>query len=146
MLCLLYPCRHSVGILWRTPLIAVQVGRYSGKAIVSRGIFLNWFQGCQRTASKRQCTGLIAASCYSVPRKQHYCITITKNSYFDLKRWVTVESKIRPGISSNWRIFESNWLDFESLFDSNIESILLKYSPITRNPRSNFSSDSDSPF
>ena len=28
----------------------------------------------------------------------------------NLKSWVTGGSKIRHGISSNWRIFESNWL------------------------------------
>ena len=32
-------------------------------------------------------------------------------SHFDLKSWVSGGTKIRPGISSNWRIFESNWLD-----------------------------------
>ena len=37
-------------------------------------------------------------------------------SHSDLKSWVTDETKIRPGILSNWRIFESNWLDIESQF------------------------------
>ena len=32
-------------------------------------------------------------------------------SHFDLKRWVIGGTKIRPGIPSNWRIFESIWLD-----------------------------------
>ena len=39
-----------------------------------------------------------------------------KWSHFDLKSWVTGGSKIRPGIPSNWRLFESNWLDIESQF------------------------------
>ena len=43
-----------------------------------------------------------------------------KWSYFDLKSWVTGGTKIRPGIPSNSRIFESNWLDILSQFDSNI--------------------------
>ena len=64
-----------------------------------------------------------------------------KWSHFDLKSWVTGGSKIRPGIPTNWRIFESNWLDIESQL-----SIWLKNSPITWNPRSNFSSASDSTF
>ena len=117
-----------------------------------------------------------------------------KWSHFDLKSWVTGGTKIRPGIPSNWRIFELNWLTIESPFELthywesiqidsllrvhsnwltiespfklthywesiridsllrvhsnwlNIESIWLKYSPITRNPGSNFSSASDSIF
>ena len=39
-------------------------------------------------------------------------------------------------IPRNWRIFESNWLDIESQIVNltlNVESIWLKYSPITRN-------------
>ena len=39
-----------------------------------------------------------------------------KMKSFDLKSWVTGGTKIRPGIPSNWRIFESNWLDNESQF------------------------------
>ena len=39
-----------------------------------------------------------------------------KWSHFDLKNWVTGGTKIRPGIPSNWRIFESNWLDIEKEF------------------------------
>ena len=34
-----------------------------------------------------------------------------KMSHFDLKIWVTGETKIQPGIPSNWGIFEANWLD-----------------------------------
>ena len=69
-----------------------------------------------------------------------------KWSHFDLKNWVTGGTNIQPGIPSNWRIFESNWLDIESQFvlTLNIESIWLKYSQMTRNPWSNFSSASDS--
>ena len=37
-----------------------------------------------------------------------------KWSHFDLKSWVTGKTKIRHGIPSNWKIFESNWLDIES--------------------------------
>ena len=51
-----------------------------------------------------------------------------KSSHFDLKNWVTVGTKIRHGIPSNWRIFESNWLDMESQLTFNtysqIDSIL----------------------
>ena len=43
-----------------------------------------------------------------------------KSSHFELKSWVTGSNKIRLGIPCNWRIFESNWLDIESQFDSNI--------------------------
>ena len=39
-----------------------------------------------------------------------------KCSHFDLKSWVTGGTKIWPGISSNWRIFESNWLASDSTF------------------------------
>ena len=48
-----------------------------------------------------------------------------KLSHFDLKSWVTGGAKIRPGIPSNWKIFESNWLDVESQFELtlNIKSI-----------------------
>ena len=73
-----------------------------------------------------------------------------KLSHFDLKSWVTDGTKIWLGIPSNWRIFESNWLDIEAQFNLtlNIESIWLKYSSIiyTRNPGSNISSISDSTF
>ena len=41
-----------------------------------------------------------------------------KRSHFDLKSWVTGGTKITPGIPSYRRIFESNWLDIESQFDS----------------------------
>ena len=50
-----------------------------------------------------------------------HCIHRKKKwSHFDLKNWVTSGSKIWPGIPSNFRIFESNWLDIESnwQFDS----------------------------
>ena len=42
------------------------------------------------------------------------------------KSWVTRGIKIRPGIPSNWRTFESNWLDIESQIDNlnQIDSIL----------------------
>ena len=53
-----------------------------------------------------------------------------KWSHFDLKNWVTGATKIQPRILSNWRIFESNWLDIESLIDNstlNIDLIWLKY-------------------
>ena len=53
-----------------------------------------------------------------------------KLSHFDLKSWVTGGTKIWPGIPSNWRIFESNWLDinWESIWlDIIWESIWLKY-------------------
>ena len=91
-----------------------------------------------------------------------------KWSHLDLKSWVTVGTKIWPGIPSNCIIFESNWLYIESPFKLthlkkisqiyvsiymyifilalNIYSIWLKYSPITRNPGSNFSSANDSIF
>ena len=38
-----------------------------------------------------------------------------KWSHFDLKSWVTSGTKIRPGIPSNWKIFESNWLSILQL-------------------------------
>ena len=59
-----------------------------------------------------------------------------KGSQFDLKSWVTGGTKIRPGISSNWRTVDVNWLDIECQFKLtfNIESISFKYSPITRIP------------
>ena len=40
--------------------------------------------------------------------------SLKKWGHFDLKSWVTGGTKIHPGIPSNWRIFESNWLDIES--------------------------------
>ena len=48
---------------------------------------------------------------------------------FDLKSWVTGGPKIRPGIPSNCRIFQSNWLDIENQIDnwtlnSQIDNIL----------------------
>ena len=69
-----------------------------------------------------------------------------KRSHFDLKSWVTGRTKIRPWIPSNSRHWES--IDIESQFELtlNIESIWLKYSPITRNLGSNFSFASDSTF
>ena len=41
-----------------------------------------------------------------------------KLSHFRLKSWVNCETKIWPGIPSNWRIFESNWLSISSQFNS----------------------------
>ena len=49
-----------------------------------------------------------------------------KWSHFNLKSWVTGETKIRPWIPSKWRIFESNWLSSLTRY---WESIWLKYSP-----------------
>ena len=43
---------------------------------------------------------------------------------FDLKSWVTGGTKIRTWIPSNWRIFESSWLDIESQNESNWLDIL----------------------
>ena len=40
-----------------------------------------------------------------------------KWSHFDLKIWVTGGTKIGTRIPSNWKIFESNWLDIESQID-----------------------------
>ena len=52
-------------------------------------------------------------------------IPITEKwNYFDLKSWVTVGTKFRPEILSNWRIFELNWHDIESQFNSNILQLL----------------------
>ena len=55
-----------------------------------------------------------------------------KWTHFDLKNWVTGGNKIRPGIPSNWRTFESkpenqfqNWLSISSQFDSNILQLLV---------------------
>ena len=43
------------------------------------------------------------------------CTLKDKNGVtFDIKSWVTSGTKIRPGIPSNWKIFQSNWLDIES--------------------------------
>ena len=39
-------------------------------------------------------------------------------SFWPKKFWVNGGTKIRPGIPSNWKIFESNWLDMESQFKS----------------------------
>ena len=47
-----------------------------------------------------------------------------KLSHFDLKNWIPGGIKIRPEIPSNWRIFESNWPDVESQFDSNVLQLL----------------------
>ena len=54
-----------------------------------------------------------------------------KWSHVDLKSWVTGVTKIWPRIPSNWRIFESNWLDIENQIDIltlNIKSIWLSIS------------------
>ena len=45
-------------------------------------------------------------------------------SHLDLKSKVTGGTKIRQWIQSNWRIFESNWYDIETQFDSNILQLL----------------------
>ena len=47
-----------------------------------------------------------------------------KRSHFDLKNWVTGGKKIRLVIPSNWRIFESNWLDIKSEIVLNILQLL----------------------
>ena len=45
-----------------------------------------------------------------------------KRSHFDLKSWVTGCTKIRPGIPSNWRIFELKWLEIDSQYRVKIDS------------------------
>ena len=50
-----------------------------------------------------------------------------KWSHFDLKSWVTGGTKIRSGIPSNWRIFESNWFDIQSQTDSIFRVKLTRY-------------------
>ena len=40
------------------------------------------------------------------------------------KIWVTSRTKILAGIPSNWRIFESNWLDIESQIVNLTQNIL----------------------
>ena len=76
-----------------------------------------------------------------------------KLSHFNLKSWVIDGTKIRPGfrvigeyssqIDSILRV--NSKIDSQYQIDSNV-SIWLKYSPITWNPGSNFSSASDSIF
>ena len=57
-----------------------------------------------------------------------------KLSQVDLKSWVTGGTKIRPGIPSNWRIFEWNWLLISSQFDSqyrvNFTQVFSNYSQL----------------
>ena len=43
---------------------------------------------------------------------------------YDLKRWDTGRINIWPEIKNIWKIFESNWLDIESQFSSNILQLL----------------------
>ena len=56
---------------------------------------------------------------------KHSFVTERENSHFDLKSWVTCGNKIRPGISRNWRTFESSWLSITSQYDSNILQLLV---------------------
>ena len=57
----------------------------------------------------------------------HFLHWKKKWSHFDLKSRVTGGTKIRPGISSNWRIFESNWLSISS--QNSILRVSWFYSP-----------------
>ena len=50
-----------------------------------------------------------------------------KWSHFDLKTRVTGGTKIRPGITSNWRIFELNSLDQIDNFRVNLTQIFSNY-------------------
>ena len=43
------------------------------------------------------------------------------------KKLVTCGTKIRPGKVGNWRIFESNWLNIESLIDSTLRVKLAQH-------------------
>ena len=45
-------------------------------------------------------------------------IPITEKMELFWPHWVTVGTKFRPDILSNWSIFELNWHDIESQFDS----------------------------
>ena len=47
-----------------------------------------------------------------------------KWSHFDLKTWVTSETKILPVIPSNWSKYKSISLDIEIQFDSNTLQLL----------------------
>ena len=55
-------------------------------------------------------------------------------SHFNPESWVTDWTKIRPGIQSNWRIFQSNWLSISSQFEThsqyrvNLTQIFSNYS------------------
>ena len=50
-----------------------------------------------------------------------------KLSHFDIKSWVTCGTKIQPGKVGNWRIFESNKLNIESLIGSTLRVKLAQH-------------------
>ena len=50
--------------------------------------------------------------------KRNFLLALKKIESFDLSSWVTGGTKIRCGIPSNWRIFESNWLNIVSQFQN----------------------------
>ena len=61
-------------------------------------------------------------------RRRYIAVHWTKKcSHFDLKSWVTGGTKIRLGILSKWRIFESNW-KFDSQYRVNFTQIFCNYS------------------
>ena len=55
---------------------------------------------------------------------QHVKKSLKGMESFWPKNCVTGGTKIRPKIQSYWRIFESNWLEIESQFNSNILQLL----------------------
>ena len=56
-----------------------------------------------------------------------------KLSHFDLNSWVTGGTKIWPGIPSNWRMFELNWLDIERQFEIRYSNIRVNLTQIFSN-------------
>ena len=62
---------------------------------------------------------IVMSASYDTQRK--------KLSHFDIKSSVTCGTKIQPGKVGNWRIFESNWLNIESLIDSTLRVKLTQH-------------------
>ena len=95
-----------------------------------------------RNLAKANCTeDRVCTSCDKLVLG--YCICSLKEkmeSFWPKKLSHFSELKFGPKIPSNWRIFESNWLDIESQFYPNILQLLMQ------NSGSNFSSASDTTF
>ena len=89
------------------------------KSILVFDIYILKRKSCLIEASRRPIQNSYVCKLWYTDRK--------KLSHFDIKSWVTCGIKIWPGKVGNWRIFESNWLNVESLIDSTLRVKLTQH-------------------
>ena len=96
---------------------------------------LSWMRVSQMIVfggSERRAPSLIHHRLRELRELQTECALKKKCNHSDLKSWVTVGTKIRPGILCNWRIFESNWLSISNWLDQFYSNLSQFYSNLSQ--------------